>query len=179
MFESEILNLIYSKMSDEFHLPYNEMKIIYDNEIKKIQLFSMSQDIPYKIANLVNCKKCELKSSQWLNILFDNGIEPRINTSNKKYGDLGACDGNYNILIDKYKVIITVKSNNHFDKCKFIFQFNENNDISIKCFFDLFQEYIKERYNKILIYQRLNEITNNELNEIKKIHNKKIIEANK
>lgn len=180
-------NFYYSlldSLSEEIKLNIDEFKKIYPfvSGVCCLNYKEQPQSMVYRYAEAMKKNLCKLKSAEWLDYHRDFKeyrqplLERTITSSDGRkvqtYGDLSNTDGSFDILLENYNVIIIVYDSHrrYEETCKFVFEFDENNEESMKLFYDYFGHDIVTRYHKELIKIRVNQLLINETKEIRKIH---------
>ena len=180
-------NFYYSlldSLSEEIQLNIDEFKKIYPfvSGVCYLSYKAQSQSMVYRYVEAMKKNLCKLKSAEWLDYhrdlkeyrqpLLERTIFSSDGRKVQTYGDLSNTDGSFDILLEKYNVIIIVYDSHrrHEETCKFVFEFDENNEKSMKLFYDYFGHDIVTHYHKELIKIRVNQLLINEAKEIRKIH---------
>lgn len=175
---------LLDSLSDEIKIDINEFKKIYPfvSGVCCLHYSKQPQSNVYRYVEAMNNNLCKLKNAEWLDYHknlkeYRQPVLERTKTTFdgrkiQTYGDLSNTDGSFDVLLDKYNVIIIVYDSHkrYEETCKFVFEFDENNEESMKLFYEYFGYDIITRYHKELIKLRVQQLLINETNEIKKIH---------
>ena len=159
------------KISDE------DLKRFYESKMIKIpELKNQSQTLAHKIAKLVDSGMGNLEHCMWL-------CDAKIGTPKLHYnhidrfnwGDFASYDGDYNILVFDYKVIINIRKKNalndtSYNNSVWVITFDKENENSMAGFYEVFREFIFEEYINLLIDIRITEINSKERNRLQQIH---------